>query len=133
MKFSESELPSNKKFGLLFCFVFFFAIGFFYFKGSFLFTIFFITASLIFLFVAILFTDKLSPLNKLWMKFGLLIGIIANPIIMGIIFFGFFTPISIVMRLFGRDELSLRFKSKNSYWILYDSTTPESNSFEQQF
>ena len=59
----------------------------------------------------------LLPLNKLWMKIGILLGMIVSPIIMGLIFFGIFTPIAFFMRLFGRDELRLRFKKKETHWI----------------
>ena len=51
------------------------------------------------------------------MKFGVLLGTIVSPIIMGIIFFGIFTPIAIIMRLSGRDELRLRLKKKKTHWI----------------
>ena len=66
----------------------------------------------IFLIITITNADALLPLNKLWMKFGILLGMIISPIIMGIIFFVIFTPIAILMRLSGRDELRLRFKKK---------------------
>ena len=74
----------------------------------------------------------LLPLNKLWMKFGILLGMIISPIIMGIIFFGIFTPIAFLMRLSGRDELRLRFKKKKTYWI-DRKTLNEFDFFKKQF
>ena len=68
----------------------------------------------IFLIITITNADALLPLNKLWMKFGILLGMIISPIIMGIIFFVIFTPIAILMRLSGRDELRLRLKKKKN-------------------
>ena len=74
----------------------------------------------------------LLPLNKLWMRFGQLIGIIISPIILGIIFFGIFTPYSLLMRLFGRDELQLKFGKRESYWKLRNQSIPLTN-FRKQF
>ena len=66
------------------------------------------------------------------MSFGFLLGIIVSPIIMGLIFFGIFTPIAILMRLFGRDELRLRFKKQSSHWVIKDNDL-QSETFKQQF
>ncbi len=82
--------------------------------------------------ITIINADVLFPLNKLWIKFGILLGIIVNPIIMGIIFFGIFTPIAILMRLSGRDELRLRLKKKKTYWI-NRKTLNRFDSFKKQF
>ncbi|MDC0141186.1 SxtJ family membrane protein, partial [Pelagibacteraceae bacterium] len=68
----------------------------------------------------------------LWMRFGFLLGIIVNPLILGIIFFGIFTPISFVMKLSGRDELRLKFNKKPSHWISRNELI-KSESFKQQF
>ena len=62
--------------------------------------------------IAYLNPNILLPFNKLWMRFGVLLGMIISPIIMGLIFFGLFTPYSIVIRMMGRDELHLKFDSK---------------------
>ena len=79
--------------------------------------------------------DVLLPLNRLWMRFGLLLGMIISPIVMGIIFFGLFTPMSLTMRLFRRDELRLRFKNKKTHWILRDFPDGDelSDSFKHQY
>ena len=74
--------------------------------------------SFIFLFLALLNSKILTPLNKLWFKFGILLGKIISPIIMGIIFFLVVTPIGLLMRLFGKDVLNLKLnKKESSYWI----------------
>ena len=114
MKFSEIKLPSNRKFGLFFTAIFLLASFYSYYVGSEIMVYLFSTICGIFLIITIINADILLPLNKLWMKFGILLGMIVNPIIMGIIFFGIFTPIAIVMRLFGRDELRLSFKKKKN-------------------
>ena len=86
----------------------------------------------ILLIITITNAKVLLPLNKLWMKFGILLGMIISPIIMGIIFFGIFTPIAFLMRLSGRDELRLRFKKKKTYWI-DRKTLNEFDFFKKQF
>ena len=66
------------------------------------------------------------------MKFGILLGVIINPIIMGIIFFGIFTPIAVLMRFFGRDELRLNFKKRKTHWINRE-TLNKFDFFKKQF
>ena len=74
--------------------------------------------SLFFLVLGLFNSKILTPLNKLWFKFGLFLGKIISPIIMGIIFFVVVTPIGLVMRLLGKDVLNLKLnKKKTSYWI----------------
>jgi hypothetical protein len=72
------------------------------------------------------------PLNKLWMRFGLLLAMIVSPIVLSTIFFGLFTPIALVMRLSRRDELRLKFYKKQSYWIVRREPI-KSESFKHQF
>jgi energy-coupling factor transporter transmembrane protein EcfT len=132
MKFSDVKLPSNKKFGLFFTFVFALAAAYFYKATNFSLAYTFSLVSLIFLFFTIVKDDLLLPLNKLWMWFGFILGIIVSPIVFGIIFFGLFTPISLIMKLSGRDELRLKFNNKSSHWISRsESIKPE--NFKQQF
>ncbi len=83
--------------------------------------------------VTIFKEEMLLPFNKLWMRFGFLLGLIVSPIILGLIFFGLFTPISLLTRLFGRDELRLYFKQKTSHWIMKDTDNLQKSSFKQQF
>ena len=132
MKIEKVELPSNKKFGFFFAIVFAFASGYFYYHGKLILSCLLATTAVIFFLISILKADLLLPFNKLWMRFGLLLGIIVSPIVMGVIFFGLFTPISFLMRLSGRDELGLKFQNKTSYWILRNSKHDET-SFKNQF
>ena len=132
MKFSEVKLPSNKKLGFFFTLVFAIATGYFYMNSSFTWAYVFAATVVMFFTVTVVKADFLLPLNKLWMRFGLLLGMIVSPIVLGIIFFGLFTPIALLMRLSGRDELRLKFKSKTSHWILR-SEPIQANSFKNQF
>ena len=132
MKFSEIELPSNRKFGFFFTFVFAAAAAYFYYLANVNWAYLFIGAALLFFLITQIKSDLLQPLNKLWMRFGLLLGRIISPVVLGIIFFGLFTPIAMLMRLSGRDELRLKFTEKASHWILRGEAI-KSEAFKQQF
>ena len=132
MKFSEIELPSNRKFGLFFTFVFAVVAAYFYYSTNVSWAYVFISTALIFLLITLIKSEALLPLNKLWMRFGLLLGMIVSPIVLGIIFFGLFTPIAILMRLSGRDELRLKLTLKASHWISRGDPI-KSESFKRQF
>ena len=132
MKFSEVELPSNQKFGFFFTFVFAVASAYFYYSVNLSWAYVFTLVALIFLLITLIKSDVLLPLNKLWMRFGLLLGMIVSPIVLGIIFFGLFTPIAILMRLSGRDELRLKLTLKASHWISRGDPI-KSESFKRQF
>jgi len=132
MKFSEIELPSNRKFGFFFAFVFAVAAAYFYNATNMTWAYAFIAASLIFLVITLVKDDALLPLNKLWMRFGLLLGMIVSPIVLGVIFFGIFAPIALLMRMSGRDELRLKFNNKATHWISR-SEPIKSDSFKHQF
>ena len=132
MKIPDIKLPSNKKFGFFFTIIFIILTSFFYFKESFLWAYFFAITSSIFLIITIVNANTLKPLNKLWMYLGLILGLIVSPIVLGIIFFGIFTPIALLMRINGRDELRLKLKNKTSHWISRDETI-KVESFEKQF
>jgi energy-coupling factor transporter transmembrane protein EcfT len=132
MKFSQIELPSNRKFGFFFTFVFLAASVYFFYSGNLTWACLLVAAAMVFLFITIIKSDALLPLNIMWMRFGFLLGMILSPIVLGIIFFGLFTPIAMLMRLSGRDELRLKFNQKASYWITR-SEPIKAESFKHQF
>jgi len=132
MKFSDVELPSNKKFGFFFTFVFGLFSVYFYTKELISWTYIMSLASLIFLVLSVVKAEILLPLNKMWMKFGLLLAMIFSPIVLGTLFFGLFTPIALLMRFTGRDELRLKFYNKPSHWIVRREPI-KSESFYNQF
>ena len=131
-KYSEIEIPSNKKFGYFFTLVFIIIAGYFYANKSLNLAYIFGTISAIFFIITIFKADLLLFLNKLWIRFGLLLGMIISPFVLGILFFVFFTPMAILMKLYGRDELRLKFKKNISYWILRDNQIMP-DSFKNQF
>lgn len=107
---------SNKSFGLVF-FVVFLLIAIFPLLKQEDIRIWSLIISFIFLVLGLLNSEMLSPLNKIWFKFGILLGIIVSPLVMGIIFFVVVTPIGLVMKLLKKDILNLKFNKHNSYWV----------------
>ena len=73
--------------------------------------------SIIFLILGLLKSKFLNPLNKIWFKFGIFIGKIISPIIMGLVFFFVVTPTGLIMRALGKDLLKLNYDNNKSYWI----------------
>jgi len=127
------NLPSNRKFGILFAAIFL-VLGVYLsnssneYIGYSLITVFFI-------FILISFTkpDLLLPLNTLWMKFGFFLGRFFNPLIMGVIFFGIFFPVGVIMKIFGRDALKMKIKNSESYWVKKDKFKNNLDFFKNQF
>jgi len=133
MKFhSNIELPSNQKFGYFFTFIFLIASIYFYFREVNMAFYLIGVCSVFFFLITFFKAEILMPLNKLWMSFGLFLGMIVSPVVMGMIFFLIFTPIGILMKLFGRDELLLKFNKRCSYWSRRNEDI-YSNSFSRQF
>ena len=113
----KEKLPSNRNFGLVF-FVFFLIIGLWPLLGTNEIRYWSIFFSVIFFLLGITNSKLLNPLNKIWFNFGILLGKMISPLVMGIIFFLVVTPIGVIMRVFGKDILSLKYNKKNkSYWI----------------
>ena len=133
MKYSEIKLPSNIKFGFFFCLIFLLLGIFFLFSGSSGYSLTFFGLAIIFLVLTLIRPDFLLPLNKMWMAFGFILGTIVSPIILGLIFYGLFTPIALFMRLIGRDELNLDLKTSESYWKTKIKNPTIENSFKNQF
>ena len=126
------NLPSNRKFGFFFTFVFAVAAVYSFSSTNMTWSYAFITMSMSFLVFSFVKSSALLPLNKLWMLFGIFLGNIISPIILGIIFFGIFTPYSIIMKIMGRDELRLKRINNISYWIIRSKSSPQTD-FKKQF
>ena len=108
---------SNRSFGLLF-FIVFLTIGLWPLKNGDNLNLYFSVTSLIFLILGLVNSKLLSPLNKAWIKFGEILGLIIAPIVMAFVYFIFLTPVSLVVRVFGKDLLRVKFNKKiDSYWI----------------
>ncbi len=108
---------SNRSFGILF-FVVFLGFGLWPLTKDQPINFIFIFISTVFLILGIFNSKILSPLNSLWIKFGELLGRIVAPIVMALVYFVILTPVSLLVRILGKDLLGLKFlKKKNSYWI----------------
>jgi len=107
---------SNKSFGIVFFIVFLLISIYPLIKNGEL-RLWSLIVALIFLILGLLNSKILTPLNSIWFKFGLLLGKVVSPVIMGIIFFAVVTPTSIIMRILGKDLLNLRYSKNKSYWI----------------
>ena len=108
---------SNKSFGILF-FIVFLGLGLWPITNANNPNIYLIIISVIFLILGLLNSKILSPFNSAWIRFGELLGKIIAPVVMAIIYFVILTPISIMVRLFGKDLLGLKFtKQIKTYWI----------------
>ena len=110
------EISSNKSFGIVF-FIVFFLVATYPILNNEDVRVWSLLISIIFLVLGLLNSTILNPLNRIWFKFGLFLGKIISPIIMGFIFFFVVTPIGILMRLLRKDLLHLKFNKKETYWI----------------
>jgi len=110
------KLPSNRNFGIIF-FIVFALIAFYPLINGNSIRLSFLVVSLIFLILGILNSKFLLPINKIWFRFGIFLGKIISPLIMGMIFFLVVTPIGLLMKLFGKDVLNLKYNKDRSYWI----------------
>ena len=116
MSDNKIKLSSNRSFGIIF-FIVFLIIAIYPLLSENSLRIWSLIICIIFLILGIINSKILSPLNILWIKFGLLLGKIVSPFVMGIVFFGVVTPTSILMKLFGKDILNLKRDNKKSYWL----------------
>ena len=108
----------NRSFGLLF-FIVFLVIALWPLTNKGEINLYLISFSLIFLVLGLLNSKILSPLNKLWIKLGEILGRVIAPIVMAIIYFLILTPISLLVRLFGKDLIGMKYKNDvESYWVI---------------
>ena len=124
----DIKVSSNRSFGIVFFIVFLLIATYPLLKGNDV-RFWSLLISFGFLILGLMNSKILSPLNKLWFKFGLILGKIISPLIMGIIFFVVVTPIGIVMRVLKKDLLNLKYNQKETYWI--EKTGPKSKMKNQ--
>jgi hypothetical protein len=124
----DVKISSNRSFGLVF-FIVFLLIAFYPLINQEEIRIWSVLISLLFLILGIINSKILTPLNKVWFKFGIFLGKLISPVVMGIIFFLVVTPIAFLMRMLNKDLLNLKFNKKSSYWI--EKTDPKSTMKNQ--
>ena len=127
---SKIKIGSNRNFGLVFFFVLL-IVGFWPLLNGEAPRIWSLIIAVIFLILGLMNSKILTPLKILWFKFGLFLGGIVSPIVMGIVFFFVITPIGLFMKLIGKDLLNNKLdNNKKSYWIIRDKVK---SSMKQQF
>ena len=125
---NKIKLSSNRSFGIVF-FSVFLLISIYPLLNDGNIRFWSLIIALIFLILAILNSKILTPLNKIWFKFGLFLGKVISPIVMIIIFFFVVTPIGFIMRILCKDILNLKKNNNKSYWI--EKSEPKSNMKNQ--
>lgn len=129
----KNAVPSDRSFGGLFTAVFTLAGVYTLWRESNVFPWLFGLASLTAA-VTMIRPHWLAPLNRAWMKFGELLHRIVSPLVLGVIFYGVFTPVALVMRMAGRDAMKRRFEpAARTYWVERDPPGPDDDSFRDQF
>ena len=117
---SKINISSNRSFGLVF-FVIFLIVALWPLKYEEDIRLWSLVISIIFFILGVINSKLLTPLNKQWFKFGMLLGSIVSPIIMGIVYFAVVTPTGVLMRLLGKDLLRMsKVKNTSTYWIKRD-------------
>jgi hypothetical protein len=120
---------TNKNFGIIF-FIFFLIISLWPLLNDQEIRVWALIISFIFLILALLKPSLLAPINKIWIRFGFVLGGIISPIIMGIVFFVIVTPTGFLMRIFSKDFLNLKKNNSKSYWI---NSTSQKSKMKDQF
>ena len=126
---NEIKISSNKSFGIVF-FIVFLIISLWPIKNGGDLRIWALIFSIIFLILGLINSKILTPLNKIWFKFGILLGNIISPIVMGLVFFAVVVPTGLIMKILRKDLIGLKKNNKNTYWIEKNSQT---NTMKNQF
>ena len=116
MSDNNIKISSNRSFGIVF-FIVFLIIATYPILNDNSIRLWSLIISIIFFILGIIDSRILSPLNILWVKFGLLLGKIISPVVLGFVFFGVVTPIEVLMKLFRKDLLNLKRDDKKTYWL----------------
>jgi len=116
VKYKDIKISSNKNFGIVF-FIVFLLIALWPLLNNSEIRLWSLITSIIFLVLGLFNSKLLTPLNKVWFKFGILLGNFIAPIVMGIIFFFVVTPTGILMKLLGKDLIKLKKNNNKTYWI----------------
>ena len=127
------KLPSNRSFGLVFTVVFL-IVGLAPLVKRAEVRWWAVVLGSLFLILGLLNSPVLTPLNRVWMKFGLLLHHIVSPVILGILFFAVFTPMAWMFRILGKDPMRRALDNNAaSYWIIRDPPGPSRQSMQNQF
>ena len=127
---NKIKISSNRNFGLVF-FIIFLIVSLWPLTYGGSIRIWLVIISMVFLILGLMNSKLLTPLNKLWFKFGMILGAIISPVVMGIVFFLVVTPIGVILRIMGKDLLKKSYdKKKETYWIKRGKSV---STMKQQF
>ena len=129
MNHNDIKIGSNRSFGIVF-FIVFLLIAIYPLLSGESVRLWSLAIATIFFILGIIDSSLLSPLNKIWFKFGIFMGNFIAPIVMGIIYFFVVTPTGLIMKMLGKDLLNLKKSNKDSYWIKKDNSN---SSLKNQF
>ena len=127
------ELPSNRKFGFFFSFLFLCISIYLIYKSSNLLSIFTFIIFSVFILATLFIPNSLKPLNIAWFRIGFILVKIVSPIVLGFIFFILISPLAIILKISGRDELRIKMNVRKSEWKKRIPVGPSANSFKDQF
>ena len=125
------NLPTNKKFGLFLSSVLFILSIYFYFSYSKILLSYSIILLILILLITIFYPRVLYPLNLSWFYLGIILSKIVSPIIISAIYYFIVSPIAIVTRIFGRDELKIKKRKTNTYWVIRSKQSFKDSFFNQ--
>jgi hypothetical protein len=127
----KDKIPTNKNFGLVFCFVFFLIFIEPILRDDNL-RYWSLVVSIVFLILGLINAKILTPLNKMWYKFGIFLGKFVSPVVMGLVFFLVVTPTALILKVLGKDILNIKKNKKDtkSYWI---KRSEKRSSMKNQF
>ena len=128
MKNNKIKISSNRSFGIVF-FVVFFVFAIWPLLNNQDIRIWLLIISLVFLILGILNSNLLKPFNIIWFKFGIFLGSIVSPLVMGLVFFIVVTPTGFIMRIFRKDLLNLKKNNNSSYWIAKTNNSKMKDQF----
>jgi hypothetical protein len=130
---SNPTPPSNKHFAIFLTTILFLGGGLFFWKSKFSLSLVSILLGFFLLILTFLKPDSLEYLNKIWFKIGIILGKITNPVVLGFIFLVLITPVALISKIFGRDELKLKKTNSDSYWIKKVYFETNTSFFKNQF
>ena len=127
--FNQIKISSNRSFGIVF-FIVFLIISLWPIKNGGDLRLWALIFSIVFLILGLINSKILTPLNKIWFKFGILLGNIISPIVMGLVFFAVVVPTGLIMKMLRKDLIGLKKNNKKTYWIEKNS---QMTSMKNQF
>ena len=129
MKNKNIKISSNKSFGIVFA-ILFLIIALWPILSENNIRLWSLVISLFFLILGLINSIILTPLNKAWFKFGIALGKIISPIVMGLIFFFVVTPIGLSMKLLKKDLINQKKNNCKTYWLIKEDSK---SSMKKQF